>query len=71
MPVPLVQKILKDGPGSVPHFYAGVQILAVVAVLVLAKRYFQGAVTLSERKMHGKVIIVTVSIRGPRCSNSH
>lgn len=60
MPVPLIRNVLAEGLDSVPYWPLVLKLVAGCIVLYYAKVYFQGASNLSERNMHGKVVLVTV-----------
>lgn len=62
MPVPFFLNLITDGFESTPHSRTIFRTIVAIAVLYIIKRYFQGAANLSERNMHGKVIIVTVRL---------
>lgn len=47
-------------PGSATLVYAVKWYLPWLVLLYILKRYFQGASNLSERNMHGKVVMITV-----------
>lgn len=61
MPVPIIVKAVFDGLDTVPHVATFLKLLPVALVLYLLKYYFQGAQNASERTMHGKVVMITVS----------
>ena len=61
MVVPLVAQGLLNGLSGVPYIYTVLKIIPWIALIVLLKFYFGGAKNRSERVMHGKVVIVTVS----------
>lgn len=60
MPVYIAAQALFDGLHSVPYLWTFLKTLPWLGLLWLVKTYFQGARTLSERNMHGKVVMVTV-----------
>jgi len=60
MPLPVAQRALFDGFTSIPKA-ALIKIAPVLVVLYLVRVYFQGSSNGSERNMHGKVVMVTVS----------
>jgi chromate transport protein ChrA len=62
MVVPLVAKGLLDGISDLPYVYTILKTLPWIAIIVLLKFYFGGAKNRSERLMHGKVVMVTVSM---------
>lgn len=60
MPVYIAAQALFDGLHSVPYLWKFLKTLPWLGLLWIVKTYFQGARTLSERNMHGKVVMVTV-----------
>ena len=62
MPIPIARKVLGDGFDSVPFIWPVLKTLPYLAVLYLAKLYFNGTANTSERKLHGKVVLVTVGL---------
>ena len=69
MPLPLLAHGLWKGLSSIPHGYTAAKSLLWVLSISLLKYYFGGARNSSERVMHGKLVIVTVSSIIP--SRSH
>lgn len=61
MPVNIVAQIFTEGLSSVPFGWGIVKAAPVLAVLYLLKWFFGGATNGSERNMHSKVVMVTVS----------
>jgi len=61
MPLPVAQRALFDGFASIPKAALLIKLVPVFVVLYLIRAYFQGATNGSERNMHGKVVMVTVS----------
>ena len=65
MPIPIVGQILGDGiesiPWAMPLIRRVLPVLPWLAVLYLVKWYCSGTSNTSERTMHGKVVLVTVS----------
>jgi hypothetical protein len=61
MPVPLAAQVLAEGLDSIPFIWPVLKSLPWIAVLVFLKLYFSGTSNASERNMHGKVVLVTVS----------
>jgi len=62
MVIPLVAKGLLDGISGLPYASNALKTIPWIALIVLLKIYFGGATSRSERLMHGKVVMVTVSI---------
>lgn len=60
MPINILAQILAEGLDSIPFGWTVAKIAPVCVVLYLLKWYFNGASNLSERKMHSKVVMVTV-----------
>ena len=61
MVVPLVAEALNNGFANIPYVYTILKTLPWIAGMGLVKMYFGGAKNRSERLMHGKVVMVTVS----------
>ena len=61
MVVPLVAHGIWGGIPGVPYAYTLLKTLPWIGLVVLLKVYFGGAKNRSERVMHGKVVMVTVS----------
>ncbi|CAK4030424.1 related to oxidoreductase, short chain dehydrogenase reductase family [Lecanosticta acicola] len=64
MPVYIAAQALFDGMNSVPYLWPFLKTLPWIALLWVLKTYFQGARNLSERNMHGKVVMVTGGTSG-------
>lgn len=62
MPIHFVVTVWKEGIASLPYGWTLVKVLPVFAVLYLLKWYFNGATNVSERDMHSKVVMMTVSL---------
>ena len=60
MPVNILATAFDQGLDAVPFGWTIVKTAPVFALIYLLKWYFNGAVNLSERNMHSKVIMVTV-----------
>ena len=60
MPVNIIAAAFSEGLSSIPGGWTAVKIIPALALLYLLKWYFNGAVNLSERNMHSKVVMVTV-----------
>jgi hypothetical protein len=65
MPVNILATASSEGLGAIPYGWTIVKVAPVLALLYLLKWYFNGATNRSERNMHSKVVMVTVS-RAPR-----
>ena len=63
MPVNILAQAFAEGLSSIPLGWTVVKVVPVLALVYLLKWYFNGAVNGSERNMHSKVIMVTVSFR--------
>jgi hypothetical protein len=61
MPIPLISKVASEGIDSVPWLWTIIKILPWLAVLYALKKYFGGISNRSERLMHSKVVMITVS----------
>lgn len=61
MPINILASVLNEGLDSVPFGWTIVKVAPVLALLYLLRWYFNGAVNASERNMHSKVVMVTVS----------
>lgn len=64
MAIYIAAQALFDGLDSVPYLTRLLKLAPWLLLLWLVKTYFQGARNLSERNMHGKVIIVTGGTSG-------
>jgi hypothetical protein len=62
MVVPLMAQGLWGGISDAPYVFTIIKTLPWIALVVLLKVYFGGAKNRSERVMHGKVVMVTVSL---------
>lgn len=62
MPVPLLAEVSDRGISGIPYVWDLIKLLPWLAVLYLLKVYFGGAKCRAERVMHGKVVMITVSI---------
>lgn len=62
MPVHILGVIWEQGIAAIPYGWTLLKLLPVAAVLYLLKLYFNGAVNTSERNMHSKVVMITVSL---------
>lgn len=61
MPIPLIVHGFTEGLSSLAAPFALLKIAACIGFIYLLKRYFGGATNGSERVMHSKVVMVTVS----------
>ena len=64
MPVPILAEGFEKGIGGIPYAWDVIKLIPWVGLLYLLKLYFSGARCRSERVMHGKVVMVTVSSPG-------
>ncbi|KAH3980177.1 hypothetical protein HBI70_007370 [Parastagonospora nodorum] len=64
MPVNIIAAAFSEGLSSIPGGWTAVKIIPALALLYLLKWYFNGAVNLSERNMHSKVVMVTGGTAG-------
>jgi hypothetical protein len=61
MVVPLIAQGFWGGLSTIPYAYTILKTIPWIALVILLKIYFEGSKNRSERVMHGKVVIVTVS----------
>jgi hypothetical protein len=61
MVVPLIAQGFWGGLSTIPYAYTVLKTIPWIALVILLKIYFEGSKNRSERVMHGKVVIVTVS----------
>jgi len=61
MPVNILAQAFSEGLDTIPFGYTALRVAVVSAVLYVLKWFFNGANNGSERNMHSKVVIVTVS----------
>jgi hypothetical protein len=61
MPLPLLAEGLWRGLSSIPYGYTVLKVVSSVLLVSCLKYYFGGARNSSDRVMHGKVVMVTVS----------
>ncbi|PGH01498.1 hypothetical protein GX51_05185 [Blastomyces parvus] len=71
MPVPLMAHWAAEGISSIPYAVTTLKAAAVVALIVLLKRYFGGARNTAERLMHSKVVMITGGTSGIGASIAH
>ena len=62
MVVPLLAEGFERGLSGIPYLATTVKTALAIGVVYLLKTYFGGAKCTSERDMHGKVIMITVSL---------
>lgn len=62
MPIPIIQKGVQEGLSSIPYAYTALRIAPWVLILAALKFWFGGARNRSERLMHSKIVIITVSL---------
>lgn len=62
MPVNIIASVLKDGKDAIPYYDELAKYVPILATIGSIKWFFSGAINTWERKLHGKVIIMTVSI---------
>ena len=67
MPLPIVAEALSGKLGKIPYAFTILKATAWIAVVYLLRVYFGGAINQSERNMHSKVVMLTVSRIG--CAN--
>lgn len=60
MPIPTLRFIYDQGIGAIPYGWTIVKITACILAVYFIKAYTEGATNRSERKMHSKVIMITV-----------
>lgn len=65
MPVYIVAQALFDGIGSIPYAWTILKAIPCLFLLLVLKGYFGGATNKSERKMHSKVVMITVRVLLP------
>lgn len=62
MVVPLLAEGFGRGVTNIPHLSSIVKTTLFVGLIYILKTYFGGATCKSERDMHGKVVMITVSL---------
>lgn len=60
MAIYIARHVFSEGIASFPYLWTILKLSPWLLLLWLAKWFFSGAMNKSERKMHGKVAIVTV-----------
>lgn len=66
MPIHIFAQVVFDGVSAVPFGWTVAKVAPCLVALYLLKWYFNGAVNGSERNMHSKVVMVTVSFKSQR-----
>lgn len=61
MPINILAQGFSEGLSSIPFGWAALRVAPFLAILYLLKWIFNGATNGSERNMHGKVVMITVS----------
>lgn len=61
MPVNFLAEIFYHGPSSIPYFWPVLKATGLTLFIAVLKLYFGGASNTSERNMHSKVVLMTVS----------
>jgi hypothetical protein len=61
MPIPLVAEAFQEGLSKLPYIYTILKTLPWIGGVYGLKSYFAGASNFSERNMHSKVVMMTVS----------
>ncbi|RKU45782.1 hypothetical protein DL546_002587 [Coniochaeta pulveracea] len=65
MPIPLVKHIYDEGlPSWFPDPYLLLKAGSALGAVAMTKRYTSGAINTSERKMHGRVVLITGGTSG-------
>jgi NAD(P)-dependent dehydrogenase (short-subunit alcohol dehydrogenase family) len=64
MPVYIALQALFEGLDSIPYIWPILKTIPWLTLLWILKVYFSGATNLAERKMHGKVVLVTGGTSG-------
>jgi len=62
MPLLFLSQVVENGINAYPHLVTALKIAPWLGILYLLKRYFNGGKNGSERLMHGKIVLVTVSV---------
>lgn len=65
MPIPIAIRAVFDWR-DIPRAATVIKTMPVFVLLYLVKLFFQGSRNRSERNMHGKVVMITVSVQMPR-----
>lgn len=61
MPIPIISYIFSEGLDQIPYLWTTLKLIPCLAVLYLLKLYSGGARNTSERVMHSKIVMITVS----------
>jgi hypothetical protein len=61
MPIPIIVQGIREGIDSISYAYTVLKIVPWVLLVAALKYYFGGARNGSERVMHSKIIMITVS----------
>ena len=61
MPVYFILNGVREGFSSVPYLYPVLKVVPWLILVAVLKWYFGGARNKSERVMHSKVVMITVS----------
>lgn len=62
MPVNIIAQAFAEGIDSIPYGWTIIKAAVVFAAIYALKWFFNGANNGSERNMHSKVVMVTVSL---------
>lgn len=65
MPIPFLIEAAFVGIPWLPSFWSIGKVLTLLAFIVVVKWYTRGAVNSSERNMHSKVVMITVTWSRP------
>lgn len=63
MAIHILNQGVNQGISSIPYAVTLLKLLALSGVVFVLKRFFGGARNTSERNMHSKVVMMTVSRR--------
>lgn len=61
MPLNIIAQGFSEGLSSIPYAWTVLKVAPCLAILYLLKWYFNGVINTSERNMHSKVVMITVS----------
>ncbi|KAH6676367.1 hypothetical protein B0J14DRAFT_651789 [Halenospora varia] len=64
MPLPFIADVIWKGVPGLPSAWNTLKGILAIAILAVIKWYFAGTANTSERKMHGKVVILTGGTSG-------
>ena len=62
MPIPILADAIFKGVSSIPFAVSILKTLPWLVLIYVLKSYFGGASNTSERVMHSKVVLITVSV---------